>query len=230
MCRQRLFCPAIPESGLKNPIQRIFRLVWSTNRPRRSIMKLFRVSALAIACSFAVTALATAQTATKPVQKPAPTMKAAVAPAKAEDPAAKLPKVILDAFKKSYPTAVIKNVAEEEENGKTTWEVESTDKGIARDLVYNPDGTVVDIEEEVAAASLPPAVTAALKAKYPKATITKAEKLITGKTFVYELTIAGAGEVKSIELTADGKAVPAAKKDTDKDEKEDAAKPVVKKK
>lgn len=192
-------------------------------------MRPVRVSALAIACSFAVTALAAAQPAAKLVQKPAPAVKAAPA-AKAENPAAKLPKVILDAFTKAYPKAVIKNVAEEKENGKTTWEVESTDNGMARDLVYNPDGTVVDIEEEVAAASLPPAVTAALKAKYPKAAITKAEKLTTGKTFVYELTIGGAGSVTSIELTADGKAVPPIKKDTDKDEKEDASKPVVKKK
>ena len=198
-------------------------------------MKVFRVSALAIACSFAVTALATAQTSTKPAQNPPPIVKAApvvkAAPAvKVEDQIAKLPKVILDAFKKAYPKAVIKGVAEEKESGKTTWEVESTDSGMARDLVYNPDGTVVDIEEEVAAASLPPAVTAALKAKYPKATITKAEKLITGKTFVYELTIAGAGKVTSIELTADGKPVPAAKKPGDKDEKEDEVKKDVKKK
>ena len=198
-------------------------------------MKLVRVSAFAVALAFAVTALATAQTSTKPAQNPPPAAKAApvvkAAPAaKAEDPAAKLPKAILDAFKKTYPKAVIKNVAEEKADGKTTWEVESTDSGLARDLVYNPDGTVVDIEEEVAAASLPSAVTAALKAKYPKAAITKAEKLTTGKTFVYELTITGAGEVKSIELTADGKAVPAAKKPGDKDEKEDEVKKDVKKK
>ena len=198
-------------------------------------MKLVRRAALAVALAFAVTALATAQTSTKPAQNPPPIVKAApvvkAAPAvKVEDQIAKLPKVILDAFKKAYPKAVIKGVSEEKESGKTTWEVESTDSGMARDLVYNPDGTVVDIEEEVAAASLPSAVTAALKAKYPKATITKAEKLTTGKTFVYELTITGAGEVKSIELTADGKAVPAAKKPGDKDEKEDEVKKDVKKK
>jgi len=192
-------------------------------------MKLVRVSALAIACSFAIVSIAAAQTAAKPVQKPVPVAKAAPA-ATVENPTAKLPKVILDAFTKAYPKAVIKNVAEEKENGKTTWEVESTDNGMARDPVYNPDGTVVDIEEEVAAASLPPAVTAALKAKHPKAIITKAEKLITGKTFVYELTIGGAGSVTSIELTADGKAVPPSKQDTAKEEKEDTPKPVVKKK
>ena len=192
-------------------------------------MKLIRTSAVVIACLFAATALATAQTPAKPAQKPAPVVKAVPA-VKVEDQIAKLPKVILDAFKKAYPTAVIKNVAEERENGKTTWEVESTDKGLGLDLVYNPDGTVVDIEEEVAAASLPPAVTAALKAKYPKATITKAEKLTTGKTSVYELTLTGAGEVKSIELTADGKPAPPDKKDSDKDEKEDEVKKDVRKK
>jgi hypothetical protein len=181
------------------------------------------VSAIVVACSFAVTALATAQTA-KPVQKPAPTVKAAAA-AKAEDPAAKLPKVILDAFKKAYPNAVIKGASEEKENGKTTWEVESTDNGLARDLIYNLDGTVAEFEEVVTAASLPPAVTAALKAKYPKATITKAEKLFKGKATTYEMAIAGAGAVRSIEITPEGKIVPPAKTAAEKDEK-----PVVKKK
>ncbi|MCX6538366.1 MAG: hypothetical protein NT151_05455 [Acidobacteria bacterium] len=197
-------------------------------------MKLVRVSALAIACSFAVTALAAAQTSTKPTQNPPPAAK--VAPiakafpaAKAEDPAAKLPKLILDAFKKAYPKAVIKNVAEEKENGKTTWEVESTDSGLARDLIYNPDGTVVEFEEVVAATSLPPAVTAALKAKYPKATITKAEKLFKGKATTFEMAIAGAGTVKSIEITPEGKVVPPAKKAGEKDEKEDVVKKDVKK-
>lgn len=198
-------------------------------------MKLVRVSALVVACLFAVAALATAQTSTKPVQNPPPAAKAApvvkaVPAAKVEDPAAKLPKVILDAFKKAYPKAVIKNVAEEKENGKTTWEVESTDGGLARDLIYNPDGTVVEFEEVVTAASLPPAVTAALKAKYPKATITKAEKLFKGKTITYEMAIAGAGAAKSIEITPEGKVVPPAKKPGEKDEKEDVVKKDVKKK
>jgi hypothetical protein len=192
-------------------------------------MRLVRVSALAIALSFAVSALATAQTSAKPIQNQPAAVKAAPV-AKAEDPAAKLPKAVLDAFKKAYPKAVIKNAAEEKEDGKTTWEVESTDNGLARDLVYNPDGTVVEIEEEVAAASLPPAVGAAVKAQFPKATITKAEKLTKGNVSNFELTLTGAGTVKSVELTPEGKAVPPAKKDNDKEEKEDAVKKDVKKK
>ena len=182
-------------------------------------MKLVHTVVGAIVLSFVLPVLAQAQAQIKPSAKPATA---------AEDPAAKLPKPILDAFKKAYPTAVIKGASKETEAGKVQWEVESTDHGLARDLVYNPDGSVVSIEEEVPAANLPPAVTAALKAKYPKATIKKAEKLMAGKTLTYELGIEGAGAVKSAEFTPEGKLVPA--KPAEKAEKEDDAKPVVKKK
>lgn len=192
-------------------------------------MKLTHTLAVAIVVSFAVPALSQAQGQTKPADKSTvQAQKAAPAQKKAEDPAAALPTPILDAFKKAYPNAVIKNAAKETEGGKTVWEVESTDNGLARDLVYNPDGTVVDIEEEVPPASLPPAVTAALKAKFPKAAITKAEKKTTGKVLTYEMTITGAGKVTSAEFTPEGKFVPPSKEE--KEEKEDDAKPVVKKK
>jgi hypothetical protein len=102
-------------------------------------------------------------------------------------------------------------VSKETENGKTTWEVESIDNGLSRDLVYNADGTVVEIEEEIPAASLPEPVTAAVKAKYPKATIARAEKVTHGTTESYELTLKGAA-LKSIELTRDGILVPAKEK------------------
>jgi len=188
-------------------------------------MKLVHTVVGAVILSVAIPAFAQAQAQAKPAAKPA----AQAAPAqKAAEPAAQLPKAIADAFKKSYPNAVIKNAAKETEGGKTVWEVESTDNGLARDLVYNPDGTVVDIEEEVPAASLPPAVTTALKAKFPKATITKAEKLFKGKVMTYEMTITGAGDVKAAEFTPEGKFVAPPK--AEKEEKEDDAKPVVKKK
>ena len=184
-------------------------------------MKLIRVSVLVIACSFAVTALASAQGATA---KPASASKPPAA-AQADAPAAKLlPKPVLDAFKKTYPAAVIKGVDQEKEGGKITWEVESIDGTLARDLVYNPDGTVVSIEEAIPAASLPPAVAAAFKAKYPKATITKAEKVLEGKVLTYELTIKGAGTTKSVEFTPEGKLLPPEKKGAEKDEKPDIKK------
>jgi len=179
-------------------------------------MKLVRVFVLIVACVALAAPIALAQTA-KPVAKPAAAAKPAA------DPAAKLPAPILTAFRTSYPNATIKGAAKETEDGKTVWEVESIDNGLTRDLIYNPDGTVVEIEEETAMANVPAAVTDAIKVKYPKATITKAEKMTVGQTITYELTLKGAA-VASIELTPDGKVVPVKKEGKEEDEAAEARK------
>ena len=157
------------------------------------------------------------QATTKPTdQKPA--VKKAAKTEKAEEEegqegatkytiAVKLPATITTAFKKSYPNATIRGTAKETEGGKTVYEVESVDKGQARDLMYNVDGTVISIEEEMNAADLPAQVTAALKKLHPKATITAAEKLTEGTKIEYELQIKGAA-VTSVAFMPDGTLVP----------------------
>jgi hypothetical protein len=150
---------------------------------------------------FSMTAQAQGQTSTtKPQAKPAP---AKPAPAKVTLPAA-----IDAAFKKAYPNATIKHVSkeagEDAEKGKTVYEVESIDNGMARDLVYRPDGTVVEYEETVAEASVPAPVVSAIKAKYPNATLGRCEKLFKGGTTNYEIALKGA-KVSSVTLTPDGK-------------------------
>lgn len=124
------------------------------------------------------------------------------------DAAAKLPAAVLSAFRQAYPTAEIKNVVQEREHGKTVWEVESLDAGLGRDLVFDATGTVLELEEEVPAMQVPAAVSAAAAAKYPKATISKAEKVTVGPSITYELTLKGAA-VRVLELTADGQPIKA---------------------
>jgi hypothetical protein len=121
--------------------------------------------------------------------------------------ATELPAAVKDAFKKSYPKATIRGTAKETEDGKTVYEVESVENGKARDLMYNADGTVISIEEEMNAADLPAPVAAALKKLYPKATISVAEKVTEGKTIQYELQIKGAA-VTNVAFLPDGKLVP----------------------
>ena len=179
-------------------------------------MKLVRPFVLIVACVALAAPIALAQTTT-------PVAKSAAAAKPAADPAAKLPAPILTAFRTSYPNATIKGAAKETEDGKTVWEVESIDNGLTRDLIYSPDGTVVEIEEETAMANVPAAVTDAIKVKYPKATITKAEKMTVGQTITYELTLKGAA-VASIELTPDGKVVPVKKEGKEEDEAAEARK------
>jgi Putative beta-lactamase-inhibitor-like, PepSY-like len=130
------------------------------------------------------------------------------APARAAKPAAapSAPAPILAAFKAAYPHATIKSAAAEKEDGKVVWEVESTENGLGRDLLYTPDGTVVEIEEEVPSAQLPTPVTAGVKAQYPSARIVKGEKVTRGATVSYELELAGAAK-KSVVLTPEGRPV-----------------------
>lgn len=115
-----------------------------------------------------------------------------------------LPAAIEAAFKKAYPSATIKHVSKEKENGVELYEVESVDGTQPRDLVYKADGTLVEYEEAIAASAVPQAVTAALKARYPTATVTNAEKFFKDGSLSYELALKGA-KIKEATLTPEGK-------------------------
>lgn len=116
----------------------------------------------------------------------------------------KLPAAVDAAFKKAYPQAKVNNVIHETEDGQEQYEIESVDHGMKLDVNYKPDGTVIVIEQEVAAADVPAAVMAAIAARYPKATVTLRERATENKTTYYELGLKDA-PVKSIQLTPEGK-------------------------
>lgn len=121
----------------------------------------------------------------------------------AQAPAAKLPAPVAAAFKKAYPTATIKNVSSEKEDGKLQYEVESVDGKIRRDVIYLPDGTLVVEEMVIELSAVPAPVVAALKARYPKATVTLYEKLTKPSGVSYEMQLKGAA-VKEAEIAPDG--------------------------
>jgi hypothetical protein len=113
-----------------------------------------------------------------------------------------LPPAVDAAFKKAYPDATIRDVSKE---GKE-YEIESLDSGVARDLNYRADGTLVHYEEQVAEAAVPPAVIAAVKTKYPKATIARCEKFFKDGTMNYEIELKGA-KADEVLVSAEGKFV-----------------------
>jgi hypothetical protein len=100
-----------------------------------------------------------------------------------------LPQAVLEAFKASYPEAVIKTVSKESEKGTTLYEIESTDGLLNRDLLYTADGKATEIEEAVAPGALPAAVTRALAKAYPGYKILKAEDMTKDGEKYFELQI-----------------------------------------
>ena len=115
------------------------------------------------------------------------------------------PAAVEAAFKKKYPNATVKAVTKETDAGKTVYEVESIDNGRRRDIDFSPDGTIILYEEELTAAEVPQVVLAAVKARYPKATVTMWERLYTIKdnSANYECVLEGAA-VSEVILTPDG--------------------------
>jgi hypothetical protein len=124
-----------------------------------------------------------------------------------------VPKPILEAFQKAYPKATIKGFSRETDQGQLVYEVESSEEKVNRDITYTPDGTVVSIEETLPVDQLPSAVRSSLEKEFPKAKISKAEKITKGSTTHYEFLFRlGKKKTQEIVLDSDGKIVKTEKK------------------
>jgi hypothetical protein len=97
-----------------------------------------------------------------------------------------VPRAVISAFRSTYPRATIRGFAREKENGKVYYEVESVEGLTTRDVLYNPDGTVAEIEESIPSSDLPPDAQEALRAKYPGSVVTKVERITRGNVTEYE--------------------------------------------
>ena len=118
-----------------------------------------------------------------------------------------LPKDVLINFVKAYPTAKIKNCSKETEGGKTTYEIESKEGNIARDVSYTADGSLVSVEESMQYKELPEAVQASITKEYPKQKIRRCEKVTKGSITQFEVLLKSGKKRLEIVFDKDGKIV-----------------------
>jgi hypothetical protein len=113
-------------------------------------------------------------------------------------PLDKVPAAVLKTVKDKYPGAKIKEAFKEVDKGETTYEVAIEHETHSIDLSLKPDGTLLEAEQAIEVKDLPAKVADAIKKKYPKAKISKAEKLTSfedGKEEVeYELVMEEEGK------------------------------------
>ncbi len=101
--------------------------------------------------------------------------------------------------------ATIKGFSQEKENGQLNYEAELTVNGHSKDILINPNGAVVEIEEQVPLESLPMAVKEVLQTKAGTGKILKVESLTKhGKLVAYEAVVQNAGKKKEIQVGPDG--------------------------
>jgi hypothetical protein len=122
-----------------------------------------------------------------------------------------VPIAVLNAFKASYPGATIKGYAREKEDGKTFYEIESMEGATGRDVLYNPDGSVAEVEETIALNDLPAAIQEAIRSGHPRAVIVKAEKTVQGDTVSYEVIAKQGRKRFTMEFDANGNLKPKSK-------------------
>ena len=121
--------------------------------------------------------------------------------------ASDMPSAVIETFHKMYPNATAIGYDIEKENGTKYYEIESKEGELRRDLLFNSDGTISEIEEQISISDLPGNVSAGVYAKYPKGTITKAEKVTKGSETLYEVVVKNGKKKLEVRLNTNGEIV-----------------------
>ena len=102
--------------------------------------------------------------------------------------------------------ATIKGFSTEKEKGQTLYEVELMVNGHSKDISMAADGSIVEVEEQVALDALSPEVKAGLQAKAGKGKILKVESLTKkDKIVAYEAQVDTSGKKSEVQVGPDGK-------------------------
>jgi uncharacterized membrane protein YkoI len=136
-------------------------------------------------------------------------------------PLDKVPKVIMDAINGRFPGADISSVEKETEEGKVAFDVELKHQGRKYEMDIQENGTITEIEKEVALKDAPRGLARTIRAKFPKAKIKEVMEVnkVSGsdeKPVHYEVTITTAdNKTREVVVSLDGKTLKQQGKDKD---------------
>jgi predicted phage tail protein len=135
---------------------------------------------------------------------------AATAYAESRVPCNTLPAAVLQHAKLEAGDATVYRCVKDRENGKLTYEVETVKDGKSKDITLDVSGTILEVEQEVAASSLPPAVSDAIAKAARSSKIGKVESVTReGAIASYETTITSNGERREVAFSPQGAPVKA---------------------
>lgn len=118
---------------------------------------------------------------------------------------AQLPARVLETIDRETRGSTIKRFATEREHGVKVYEAETLLNGHTRDIQIASDGTLNEVEEEVAFNALPRSVQDGIKAKAKGADVVKVESLTKkGKVVAYEAATRKSGYKGSLQVGPSG--------------------------
>jgi uncharacterized membrane protein YkoI len=118
---------------------------------------------------------------------------------------------VLTAFQKSYPNATNVKYEDTEADGKRFYEIEFKDKGNEFEALYQPDGTLLEIKEEIAMTALPQPVIQSVNKAHPNGIIQEVERIMKPGGYIvgYEVEIRDGGKELELTLGSDGRVLKA---------------------
>ena len=116
-----------------------------------------------------------------------------------------LPPAVQKTVQEQTRTAKLRGLSKEIENGKTFYEAETTVNGKSRDVLIDPNGTVVEVEEATSLTAIPEAARKALQQNAGTAgKILSVETVTRGSAVSYEAVIQKGGKKSEFAVNADG--------------------------
>lgn len=116
-----------------------------------------------------------------------------------------LPAAVKATVEAESKNATLKGVSKEVEKGKTQYEVETIVNGRTRDLLVDPAGKVLEVEEQLDLDAAPAPVKAALQTT---GKLLRLETVTKGSAVTYDARVqAKSGKKSEISLDASGKAI-----------------------
>ncbi len=117
-----------------------------------------------------------------------------------------LPAAVQKTVDQESQGATIRGYSSETDNGQLVYEVEMRVRGHGRDVLIGADGSVMEIEEEVALDSLPAPVRDGLRQLAGRGRITKVESLTKhGAIVAYEAQVRTGTKRSEVQVGPDGK-------------------------
>jgi len=124
-----------------------------------------------------------------------------------------VPAKVSAAVNSRFPGADVRGVEKETEGGAVVYDFELTQGGRKYEADVKEDGTILEVEKEVPGGDVPAAVSAAVRARYPGASVKEVmevNKVAGGRETPdhYEVTLSTGGKrEKEVVVSLDGKTV-----------------------
>lgn len=131
-----------------------------------------------------------------------------------------LPEAVQKTVREQSIGASIRGLAKEIKDGKTFYEVELRVNGHSKDVLIDPTGAVVEIEEQVRVNSLPPVVKTAIEKHAGKGRIVLVETITKNAVIeAYEAQIKTGRKISEVKVTRDGVLISIENEDDEAKEK-----------